>query len=66
MGCRSKADQFFRETCRIPVAGLVLATLLLGDSRHRGCRHGRHGLRTGSRAFFGPQAHRSPVITVEV
>jgi hypothetical protein len=30
-GCRSKADQLFRETCRIPVAGLVLATLLLGD-----------------------------------
>jgi hypothetical protein len=26
-GRRSKADQFFRETCRIPVAGLAL----LGD-----------------------------------
>ena len=30
-GKRSEADQFFRETYRIPVAGLALATLLLGD-----------------------------------
>jgi hypothetical protein len=30
-GNRSEADQFFRETCRIPVAGLALAPLLLGD-----------------------------------
>ena len=28
---RSEADEFFRETYRLPVAGLALATLLLGD-----------------------------------
>ena len=28
---RTEADEFFRQTYRIPVAGLALATLLLGD-----------------------------------
>jgi hypothetical protein len=28
---RTEADEFFRETYRLPVAGLALATLLLGD-----------------------------------
>ena len=28
---RTEADEFFRETYRFPLAGLALATLLLGD-----------------------------------
>jgi hypothetical protein len=28
---RTEADEFFRETYPLPVAGLALATLLLGD-----------------------------------
>jgi hypothetical protein len=28
---RTEADEFFRETYRLPIAGLALATLLLGD-----------------------------------
>jgi hypothetical protein len=28
---RTEADEFFRETYRLPIAGLALATVLLGD-----------------------------------
>ena len=28
---RTEANEFFRETSRLPVAGLALATVLLGD-----------------------------------